>query len=61
MKIIVWNTKSLSEKENEPAFPYSMRSFRNKVREAFSVFATIGMSDDQIKYLDLHRDYEKLI
>ena len=61
MEIITWNTKALEEKENAPAFPDLMRRFRRDVRTIFERFVSGNLSDSQIKYLDISREYESLI
>ena len=61
LSILVWNTKSLMASQSTTVFPDILRRFRVDVRAVFEKFATTRMSDDQIKYLDISRDYEKLL
>ncbi len=61
LEIIVWNTKAIGSPDNRSLFPYILRRFRNDVRAIFARFAAGGMGDNDIQYLDISRDYEKLL
>jgi hypothetical protein len=61
LDIIVWNSKSLVLPSNRAAYPYIFRKFRNDVREIFQNFVAGNISDEQIEYLDISREYETLI
>ena len=61
MRVIMHNTLSLEEPENRSAFPSLLRRFRNDVLSIFERFASGGMTDDEICYLDISREYEALI
>ena len=61
VNIIVHNVKSLREPENNHLFIPIFRKFRSDVRAIFDRFASGGMSDDDIVYLNISRDYEGII
>ena len=61
LEILVWNTKALASDKNVSVFPDLLRRFRDDVRNLFKMFVEKNMTDDQIKYLDISRDYEFLL
>ena len=61
MRIIIHNTQALSDSENSTYFTPFLRQFRKDVRAIFQKFSAGNMSVNEIKYLNISRDYEKLI
>ena len=61
MRVIMHNALSLEEPENRSGFPSLLRRFRNDVLSIFERFASGGMTDDEICYLNISREYEAII